>query len=258
VALGCGRASSPDPVILALGEQEARASEFERYLSQVASRGAGPLDPAVRASLLDAWLERRLLVMQARARGLVPAGAGAEQEAAAVQKLLAEEATASVDVSEAEISARYEARREECARPERVTLRQVLVPTRNEARDVRRRLLKEPRSFGALAQTLSRGPEAGAGGLMGTFARGELPPELEKAAFDLQVGRTTDVVESPLGFHVLRVEAREPAQEQPLEECRTRLAAQVRQEKADRAVREYVAGLRARAKVNHEAARARS
>ena len=57
-----------------------------------------------------------------------------------------------------------------------MTLRQILVPTETEARDVRRRLQKDPKSFEALARARSKAPEAAAGGLMGTFSRGQLPP----------------------------------------------------------------------------------
>ena len=69
-----------------------------------------------------------------------------------------------------------------------------------------------------LAQTVSRGPEASAGGLMGTFARGQLPPELEAAAFALEAGATSDVVQTPLGYHVLRLDSRQPARPSSLEE----------------------------------------
>jgi parvulin-like peptidyl-prolyl isomerase len=138
-----------------------------------------------------------------------------------------------------------------------VTVRQILVPTSNEARDVRRRLRRDGKSFAVLAQTMSRAPEASAGGLMGTFARGQLPRELEAAAFGLAAGQTSDVVHTPLGYHVLRVEARQPARQTPLGEARAAIRARLLESKSDRKVREYVAGLMARAKVNHEAARTR-
>ena len=46
---------------------------------------------------------------------------------------------------------------------------------------------------------------------MGTFARGQLPAELEAAAFALPAGGTSDIVATSLGYHVLRVEARQEA-----------------------------------------------
>jgi hypothetical protein len=254
---GCDRARPADPVILALGEHEVRLSEFERHAADAEARGHGALDPAVRQSLLDAYLERRVLVLAARSRGLLAGAASSEDEVAAVRKLLAEDVLADVEVSEAEVDRYYQEHPDEFAAPETVTLRQILVPTSNEARDVRRRLGRDGKSFAVLAQTLSRAPEASAGGLMGTFARGQLPSELEAAAFGLAAGQTSDVVQTPLGYHVLRVEARQPARQTPLAEARTAIRSRLLEWKSDRKVREYVAGLMARAKVNHEAARTR-
>ncbi len=253
----CGRGRAADPVILSLGEHEVRLSDFERHTADVEARGEGALDPAVRQSLLDAYLERRVLVLEARGRGLLGGPASSEQEVAAVRKLLAADVLSTVEVSEAEVDQYYREHPEEFAAPESVTLRQILVPTSNEARDVRRRLRRDGTSFAVLAQTVSRGPEASAGGLMGTFSRGQLPPELEAAAFRLGEGQTSDVVQTPLGYHVLRVEARQPARQTPLAEARASLRARLVESKSDRKVREYVAGLMARAKVNHEAARTR-
>ena len=257
LAGACSRGRPPDPVILSLGEHEVRLSDFERHAADAEARGEGALDPAVRQSLLDAYLERRVLVLEARGRGLLGGGASSEQEVDAVRRLLAADVLSSVEVSEAEVDQYYHEHPDEFAAPETVTVRQILVPTSNEARDVRRRLRRDGKSFAVLAQTMSRAPEASAGGLMGTFARGQLPPELEAAAFGLAAGQTSDVVHTPLGYHVLRVEARQPARQTPLGEARAAIRARLLESKSDRKVREYVAGLMARAKVNHEAARTR-
>ena len=89
---------------------------------------------------------------------------------------------------------------------------------------------------------------------MGTFTRGELPSELEAVAVALQVSDVSSVVPSPLGFHVLRVDARQAARERTLEECRDEIRALLTRRKSDEATRKFVRGLLARAKVNHEAA----
>lgn len=258
LAGACDRARRADPVILSLGEQEVRLSDFERYTGEVEARGKAALDPAVRKSLLEAYLERRVLVLEARDRGLLSGAASSEQEAEAVRKLLAADALSAVEVSEAEVDQYYREHADEFATPETVTVRQILVPTSNEARDVRRRLGRDDgKNFAVLAQTMSRAPEASAGGLMGTFSRGQLPPELETAAFALAAGRTSDVVRTPLGYHVLRLDSRQPARPSTLEESRAAIRTRLLETKSDRKVREYVSGLLARAKVNHEAAKVR-
>jgi parvulin-like peptidyl-prolyl isomerase len=42
---------------------------------------------------------------------------------------------------------------------------------------------------------------------LGWFQQGQMVPAFEKAAFGLEIGKTTEVIESPLGFHIIhRVE----------------------------------------------------
>jgi peptidyl-prolyl cis-trans isomerase C len=89
---------------------------------------------------------------------------------------------------------------------------------------------------------------------MGRFSRGQLPPELERAAFSLAPGKISEPVQTPYGFHVLRLDERQPSRQPTLEESREEIRARLRREKTDAKIQQFVAGLMARAKVNHEAA----
>ena len=252
----CRQAAEPeDPALLALGDQVVRQSDFERHLKDVESQGDSALAPTVRTALLEAFLEERVLVLEARARGLLEPDSDAAEEQEAVRQLLAEAALGGVMITDEAVERYFEAHADDFVVPETVTLRQILVPTLNEARDVRRRLLKDSRAFERLARTVSRAPEAAEGGLMGTFSRGQLPAELEQAGFALRVGATSGVVTTPLGYHVLRVDARQEAHARALEECRQEIRGALSREASDRHVRQFVKGLLARAKVNHEASR---
>jgi parvulin-like peptidyl-prolyl isomerase len=246
----CASGGGADPVILSLGDQQVRRSEFEQHLADLARRGA---DPTLREEFLGPFLEERVLVLEGRARGIIKAGADAEEEKAGVETLLVR-ALPNVEVPPEEIARYYEEHADLFRRKARITLKQILVPTENEARDVRRRLQRDPKAFEILARTRSRSPEASTGGLMGTFEPGQLPAELDAPAFSLAVGATSDIVRSPLGFHVLRVEAREPAREEPLDEAHVRIQTLLRRDKTAQAVRVFVQQLLSRAKVNHEAA----
>jgi parvulin-like peptidyl-prolyl isomerase len=250
--LAFGACEAKDPVILRLEGETVRRSDFERHLSGV-TRGLGPVDPAARRGILEAFLEQRALVIEARRRGHLPPGAGPEAEPRAVARLLAD-ATRPPAVSEDEIAAFYRDHEPELAVPETVTLRQIVVGTLNEARDVRRRLARNPRAFEVIARSQSKGEEAGAGGYMGTFERGQLPPELEAAAFALAEGATSEPVETGLGYHVLRVESRQQARAPTLDEARETIRARLARDRRAQAERAFVAEVLARAKVNHEAA----
>ncbi len=250
---GCG-ARPVDPPLLSLGDQVVRRSEFEAHVKRLEARGGAPIEPQVKRALLEPFLEERLLVLEARRRGLVAAVASEADEQAAVKALLDAEVLARIEVSESDVAEYYAAHPEEFTQPERRSLRQILLATENEARDTRRRLERDPRSFELLARSRSKGPEAQAGGQMGTFARGELPHDLEQAAFSLPVGDVSQVVATPLGFHVLRVDAADPARQRGLDECRAEIRKQLLQRRSDASVRQFVRALLARAKVNHDAA----
>jgi peptidyl-prolyl cis-trans isomerase C len=242
-----------DPVILKLEGTEVRRSEFTKYLASVEARGEAPLEPAARAGLLDSFLEDRALVIEASAHGLVAPGAPADEERRAVARLLAAEVKPPPP-TEAEVRAYYGQHENELGRPERVALRQILVATLNEARDVKRKLAQDPKAFDKLARSLSKGPEAEAGGFMGAFERGQLPAELEPPAFSLPEGGTSEPIESPLGYHVLRVDSRQAATTPSFEEASAEIRDRLARERRAAAERAYVAGIMARSKVNHAAA----
>ena len=55
----------------------------------------------------------------------------------------------------------------------------------------------------AVAPAHSDGPNAARGGELGWFQRGQLQPSLEAAAFSLPPGGVSEVIETPVGFHLL-------------------------------------------------------
>lgn len=61
--------------------------------------------------------------------------------------------------------------------------------------------------FAELAATYSKDPGSAAnGGSLGYFPRGVMPPEFETAAYSLEIGQVSELVESQLGFHIIKVE----------------------------------------------------
>jgi hypothetical protein len=73
-----------------------------------------------------------------------------------------------------------------------------------------RERIVEGESFAAIARQHSQDPgSAERGGDLGDFGRGDMVRPLEDAAFALEPGQLSDVVESPYGLHLIRVEAKE-------------------------------------------------
>lgn len=86
-----------------------------------------------------------------------------------------------------------------------VKARHILVKTEEEAKEIIEEL-KNGRDFIELAKEKSTGPSGPDGGDLGYFGKGRMVPEFEKAAFALEPGEISDVVQTSFGYHVIKVE----------------------------------------------------
>jgi len=88
--------------------------------------------------------------------------------------------------------------------PAKIKVRMIVVETAERGDEVLRRL-EAGESFTALAKELSVGPNAEAGGYIGTVATAELEDELRNALIGVRVGEHTGLVRTSLGFSIVEL-----------------------------------------------------
>jgi peptidyl-prolyl cis-trans isomerase C len=89
----------------------------------------------------------------------------------------------------------------------------------------------------------------GKGGRLDDFSRGQLAPPFEAAAFALKPGETSDVVETPFGYHIIRLLGRVPSEHLAFEPNKERVKEQILAERRQRAIETLVSTLRAKARI---------
>ncbi len=150
---------------------------------------------------------------------------------------------AGITISDEQVQAQFEKDKADYQTPEQRQARHILLKTsadsspdqkaaqRKKADDI---LVKARagEDFAALATTWSEDTSKANGGDLGTFARGRMVKEFEDAAFALEQGAISEVVTTPFGYHIIKVEKIHPAISRTLEEVRPALVTKLQGEQA--------------------------
>jgi peptidyl-prolyl cis-trans isomerase C len=165
-----------------------------------------------------------------------------------VEKVLHKELLKDVSVTPQEVKDYYDKHWEEWSRGEEVRVRQILLPTEDQAKNILERL-KNGDDFATLARLHSVAPEAQNGGDMGFLARGHLPVSLEKPIFELERGAVSPVVKTSYGFHIFQVIEKRETDKPNIEESIERIKQGIQKEKLGAAYGQWLAKLRSRYKI---------
>jgi peptidyl-prolyl cis-trans isomerase C len=104
--------------------------------------------------------------------------------------------------------------------------------------------------FAQMAREYSEGPSAPSGGDLGTFERGQMVPPFEDAAFGMQPGETSGLVETQFGYHLINVRDRTDESTVDFEDAAESIVEYLRQERGSEEVQKYVDELKERITVN--------
>jgi len=267
-----------EPIVLRIDDRTITRREFDRrLLPKLVARGNPPPGSEAYADevqkLLKEEIDEQLLLGEARRKGYTLDPGEADRE---VERLLAAYDPEELDQEltrryqtidqwredvarrlllrkvvstlagevpapeESEIRQRFDTFRPRYGQPEQLSVSQILVRAETEAADILQLLRKKNIPFGELAKARSIAPEASREGLMGTFAPGELPPEIEEPVRRLAAGEISDAVRTSYGYHIFRLNGVTPAGSASYEQAKDRIAAELRDERQEAALNEWL------------------
>jgi peptidyl-prolyl cis-trans isomerase C len=181
------------------------------------------------------------------------------ERALAIQKYI-DTYAAKASVDDKDIWAYYDKNRASFRVPEQVKASQILIktdPSWDQAKKAaaRKRIddihakLKSGQDFESLARTYSEDPSASKGGDLGYVRTGQVLKPFEDALFALKPGEVSDVVETSLGFHIIKAVDRKSETTIPFEKVKDQLKSALKQEKGQQEANASIAKVREKARV---------
>lgn len=124
-----------------------------------------------------------------------------------------------ITVNEDEAQKFYNENPEYFDSPEQIRASHILVAEEEKAHSIYDSIQKGE-DFGELAADNSTCPSAAAGGDLNYFSKGQMVPEFEQAAFNLQVGEVSKPVKTQFGYHIIKLTDKKESEKAPFEEVK--------------------------------------
>ena len=185
------------------------------------------------------------------------------EKGARVNKLVEQACSSVPDPTEEEVTACYEARKDEFVTPHEVLCQHILVKTAEDdipeaksaafekIRAIRERVVAGG-DFAAEAKANSDCPSGAEGGSLGWFGRGMMVPEFDKAAFEMKKGEVSDIVTTQFGYHIIYKADERGGEAKTLVDVHDQLKDLLRHEARGRAMDAFVAELRENAVIEYK------
>jgi parvulin-like peptidyl-prolyl isomerase len=170
-------------------------------------------------------------------------------------KLISREIRPKIAVSDKEIGDYYSKHRDDYEGKETNRIKQILIvvpedcdeETKEKLREKAEMVLeklKEGEPFDLMASRYSQGPAAEAGGDLGFVEINAMFPAVDKVAFELEKGEISDVIESPIGFHIIMVADKRGTGIKPIEEVKEEIKDMIANKKTEGKFQQWIEDLR--------------
>jgi len=283
---GCGQwgVGLPEHIIAQVNEEQIPVEEFDREFKESilepGKEAKGTDLGNLRQAYLDQVIERKILVQEARRLGIKVSPEELKQAISEIkmdypgegfgeklglkgmtleewkvrleEKLLAEKVIRSAFHSQEKIDEKeafqyYENHRSSFQISQKVRTRQIVVADGEEAIQILKRL-KKGESFEKVAMEKSLGPEKAQGGDLGYFSKGEKPTEFDHV-FNMEVGAISEVIKSPYGYHIFKLEEKIEPRQIPFGEAKLGILQELEQKKGEENYQRWLKSIKGKAKV---------
>lgn len=171
-----------------------------------------------------------------------------------VRRMITEAISPGISVSDEDVEYFYNNNIEQMRKPVEVRARHILIKPASTAMEDHEAARQEAESilagirdgadFVELAKNRSQGPSAQRGGDLGYFGPGQMVAPFERAAFALQPGEISEVVQTQFGYHVIRLEDRRGGETVALHQAAEQIRSYLGQQALQNAVELLVTRLR--------------
>ncbi len=235
--------------------KEITASEFDLRWSQIPDYARKTFaGPEGRKKFLEELINHELLLQEAKKRGFDRDRALSERverfkERSFMERLRIEEVDSQVRVTREEMKAYYAANAANYTAPDELRVSHIVVKTPDEALDLKKRL-NQGEDFATLARKVSLDLSTRyKGGDLGFIKKGQTLPQFEKVLLTLKVGGISQPFATPFGYHIIMLVDRTSGAFLSFEDAKEQVREELLNEKKRKRYEEFVASLRAKAKL---------
>lgn len=224
-------------------------------------------DEEVRQAIEDVKRQNNMTSQEVLVAALASQGLTFDQYRAQLQeqieklKLVSMEVRSKIQVNESEMREYYESHRAKYSEDDTFRARHIFIRTNEKAPpdEIKRSMTtalmvlaeaKSGKDFAELARTYSEDPSARKdGGNLGTFKKGDMMPELEGAIMAMKPGDVSELVYTPSGFHIVKLEERITGKMKPFENVKNEIEEAVYRKKSEDRFSQWAKELRSKSSI---------
>ena len=177
-----------------------------------------------------------------------------------IKTLIDKEVMPSVSVSDQQVRSFYDDNPDLFRKPEQVKASHILIQVPENANAAKKAKalatiealktrIDNGENFATLAMEHSEGPSKTKGGDLGFFDKKQMVPPFSEAAFALEPGQVSDVVETRFGYHLFRVTDRQAEQTMAFNDVKEAISTRLRKEQEGQKIDAYLKKLKEHADI---------